>query len=95
MAVSSNCTLLVVSLIHLSILTFLQSSGGAYLENSGTRTWAADKFFTGGNAYSDTSKAIANTLDDPLYQSERWGAASYEIPVPTGSYEIIVHLAEM
>ena len=84
-----------VSRMPLFCLTDLQSSGGAYLENSGTRTWAADNFFTGGNVYSDSSKAIVNTLDDPLYQSERSGVASYEIPVPVGSYEIIVHLAEM
>jgi Malectin domain len=45
--------------------------------------------------YSDTSKSIANTLDDTIYQSERNGEFLYEIPVPTGNYEIIVHLAEM
>ena len=84
-----------VSRVHRFCLTDLQSSGDAYLENSGTRTWAADNFFTGGNGYSDSSKAISNTLDDLIYQSERWGAASYEIPVPIGSYEIVVHLAEM
>jgi Malectin domain len=72
-----------------------RSSGGAYLENSGLRTWAADKFYTLGNTFSDTSKAIANTLDDTIYQSERTGEFSYEIPVPTGNYEITVHLAEM
>jgi Malectin domain len=59
------------------------------------RTWAADQFFTGGIGFSDTSKEIANTLDDTIYQSERWGEFSYEIPVPTGNYEIIAHLAEM
>ena len=70
-------------------------SGGAYLENAGVRTWAADQYFTGGGTFSDTSKAIANTLDDTIYQSERTGECSYEIPGPTGNYEIIVHFAEM
>ena len=38
---------------------------------------------------------MANTVDDPIYQSERVGTFSYSIPLPLGTYEIIVHLAEM
>ena len=34
-------------------------------------------------------------MDDPIYQSERVGTFSYSIPVPLGTYEIIIHLAEL
>ena len=53
----------------------------------------ADQFFTGGTVVTN-AKAIANTQDDPIYQSERNGLFSYQIPVPVGSYEVVVHLAE-
>jgi hypothetical protein len=69
--------------------------GPLYLEQSGARYWSADNFYTGGSTYSLTSIAIANTVDDPIYQSERLGAFSYSIPVPVGTYEITIHLAEM
>ena len=86
----------VVEFLPLLCLTlFVGSAGGVYLENAGVRTWAADRYFTGGFLYGDSLKAIANTLDDTIYQTERSGLFSYEIPVPLGSYEIIVHLAEM
>jgi hypothetical protein len=65
------------------------------LEQSGLRYWSADNFYTGGTTYSLSSIDIANTVDDPIYQSERLGLFSYSIPVPTGNYEIIIHLAEM
>ena len=38
---------------------------------------------------------MANTVDDLIYQSERVGSFSYAIPVPVGTYEIIIHLAEL
>ena len=65
------------------------------MEASGLRYWAADNFFFGGSTYSISSIPIDNTADDPIYQSERSGDFSYEIPVPVGTYEISIHLAEM
>jgi Malectin domain len=65
------------------------------LEQSGLRYWSADSFNTGGTTFSLTSIPIANTVDDPIYQSERLGDFSYSIPVPVGNYEIVIHLAEM
>ena len=38
---------------------------------------------------------IGGTTDDILYQSERNGEFKYEIPVPTGSYEVVLHFAEL
>ena len=40
--------------------------------------------------------SIAGTVDDVLYQSERWcTSCSYSIPVPNGSYEVVLHFAEI
>jgi Malectin domain/IPT/TIG domain len=62
--------------------------------DSVAKVWVADKFFTGGQSVS-VSNAIANTVDDSLYQSERAGDTfRYEIPVPIGSYDIILFFSE-
>ena len=55
----------------------------------------SDRNFVGGSTFSDFSKNIQKTEDDPIYESERNGEVTYEIPVPTGSYEIALHFAEM
>ena len=69
--------------------------GPTYLEQSGLREWSADSYFTGGGTYAISSIAVLNTVDDPIYQSERVGIFSYSIPVPVGTYEINIHLAEL
>jgi hypothetical protein len=40
-------------------------------------------------------QAIANTIDDRLYQSERFGAMTYAIAVPNANYQVILHFAEL
>jgi Malectin domain len=65
------------------------------LEKSGLREWSADSFFVDGSTYSITNIPVMNTVDDPIYQSERVGLFSYSIPVPVGTYEINIHLAEL
>ena len=65
------------------------------MEQSGLRYWSEDSYFNGGGTYSITNIAVSNTVDDPIYQSERVGTFSYSIPVPLGTYEIIIHLAEL
>jgi hypothetical protein len=69
--------------------------GSLYLEHTGRQYWANDNFFIGGKTYSITSIPISNTVDDYLYQTERLGLFTYEIPVPVGVYEINIHLAEL
>jgi Malectin domain len=60
------------------------------------RTWRADEFFTGGNAYaSNVLLPISGTIEDSLYNSHRYGAAVYSIAVPPGTYTIIFHFAEI
>jgi len=57
--------------------------------------WVADRYFTGGRTYG-TTKSINNTTNDILYQSERFGNFSYNIPVPeSGLYTVDMHFAEI
>ena len=70
----------------------INAGGGAYTAVDGTE-YIADAFFTSGRI-AGTSAAIANTEDDPLYQTERFGTFNYEIPVENGTYAVTLGLAE-
>ena len=48
----------------------------------------------GGSSYRG-SASIANTADDFIYQSERYGNFSYLFAVPNGVYDITLHFAEI
>lgn len=41
-----------------------------------------------------TTSAISNTTDDRVYQSERYGSFSYNIPVANGNYQVTLKFAE-
>jgi uncharacterized delta-60 repeat protein len=57
--------------------------------------WQTDQYFSGGKIYTKTN-AIENTENDPLYQSERYGSVTYDIPVPEeGMYTAELHFAEI
>ncbi len=56
--------------------------------------WAVDHSFVGGSATDRGAIAIANTLDDRIYQTERWGLTGYAIAVPNATYTVNVHFAE-
>jgi hypothetical protein len=66
----------------------INAGGGAFAP------YLADSFFAGGQLWS-TMAAIAGTLDDALYQDERWGQFSYSIPVGNGLYDIRLHFVEL
>jgi hypothetical protein len=51
-------------------------------------------FAVGGEATIFTDP-IADTADDALYQSERFGSFSYELPLPNGVYELTLRFAEV
>ena len=42
-----------------------------------------------------TTAAIAGTTDDALYQSERYGNFSYNVPVANGNYVVTLKFAEI
>ncbi|MBN1349620.1 FG-GAP repeat protein [candidate division KSB1 bacterium] len=77
--------------------------GNAYGYSDGTgAVWDADQTFSPGSwGYVEgqsyfTPDIITNTVNVALYQSVRWNSAlSYRFTVPNGSYEVILHFAEI
>ncbi len=53
-----------------------------------------DRFASGGTTQIVTD-AIAGVSEDTLYQSERYGTYSYEIPVSNATYSVVLHFAEL
>ena len=70
----------------------VNSGGPSYIDSLG-KSWTADSGFTGGNV-STTTKAIANTPDPVLYQTQRYGEFSYSFNVPAGKYNVILKFSE-
>jgi hypothetical protein len=72
----------------------VNSGGPAYTDSQG-QVWSADSGFIGGTAATMSgNKPIANTVDDPLYRSERWGTFAYAFTMPAGSYQVTLRFAE-
>ncbi len=68
--------------------------GGSAFTDSQARVWSADSNFSGGSTSAVAGRAIANTVDDTLYQNERWGPSTYTFTVPAGSYQVTLKFAE-
>jgi len=75
--------------------------GGPAYRDKADHLWAADREYKpggwgyiGGLVYS-TANAIANTEDDLLYQSERWGDFYYLFDIPNGKYRVTLRFAEI
>src|SRR3989344_2159829 len=78
----------------------VNSGGSAYTDSKGNK-WDADKSYSsgswgymGGKTYK-TSTSIADTVDDPVYQTERYGNFSYQFDVPNGLYNVSLDFAEI
>ena len=71
---------------------FLKINAG----EGGYRTWAADNYYSGG-VPSTIVVAVANTEDDFVFQTERFGNQfTYSLPVPqAGYYRVNLHFAEV
>jgi hypothetical protein len=79
----------------------VNAGGGEYTANDGT-VYAADQDFSGGQTFTSGASGtpsqpdIANTDDDELYWTERYGTDfSYDVPVDDGQYEVTLHFAEL
>uniref|UniRef100_A0ACD5H239 Malectin domain-containing carbohydrate-binding protein n=1 Tax=Desertifilum tharense IPPAS B-1220 TaxID=1781255 RepID=A0ACD5H239_9CYAN len=71
------------------------NAGGEQYTDSLGQVWLADTFFQGGSIYK-TTQPISATVEDPIYQTERFGKSfSYAIPVKNGVYDINLALAEI
>jgi N-acetylneuraminic acid mutarotase len=71
----------------------INAGGGSYLDSFGNLWWS-DRYFSGG-VTATYPQGIANTTDDTIYDSERAGTFSYQIPVANGDYTVRLHFAEL
>ncbi len=78
--------------------TVRQNAGTTTFVDTAGNTWEADTGFSSTNSTFGTtvnSVAIANTEDDGLYSSFRWGVSfNYTKTVPNGDYQLKLHFAE-
>jgi hypothetical protein len=77
-----------------SLSPILVHAGGPAYTDSAGQTWNADTHFSEGDTYSATN-SISNTPDPSLYQTERFGAFSYDFSVPNGNYNVLLKFAEI
>jgi hypothetical protein len=75
----------------------LIASGNRTYTDSMGRVWGPDVEYTSdGHENGPVRNAIDGTIEDGLYQTERWGEFEYKIPVPyEGRYKITLHFAEI
>ena len=71
----------------------INSGGGSYTDAE-SMPWAVDNSFTGGSVFA-TGASIDGTLDDALYQTERYGDFSYAIPLSNGACHVTLHFSEI
>jgi len=71
------------------------NGGGPAVTSSGV-AWSGDLYYTGSTSTYRAAKAIAGTVDDVLYQTERYGRTmGYSLPVAPGTYAVDLHFAEI
>ena len=56
--------------------------------------YQVDAFATGGTMHT-TTDSISGTNEDALFQSERYGSLSYNVPVTNATYSLVLHFVEM
>jgi arabinoxylan arabinofuranohydrolase len=76
-------------------IVFATNSGGKAFRSGEGVYYSSDSKYSGGGTYSSNT-AIAGTVDDVLYQTERMGSTfSYKIPLPNNDYKLILMFAEI
>lgn len=76
------------------VVLAVDAGGDGYEVSDGTQ-YEADAYYEGGDTYS-TEDPIADTDDDQLYQTERWGdPLAYDLPVEDGTYDVELQFAEL
>jgi hypothetical protein len=73
---------------------FINSGSTSSYTDAAGNVWASDRFFTGGKTFLATTRTIAGTPDSKLYLSQRYGAFTYSVAVPNGTYQVTLKLAE-
>ena len=81
----------------LSFPVKINVGGPATLGYLGDQRWSENVEYgyeDGKEAAINSAQPIANTDEDAIYQTERWGLARYNIRVPNGSYRVRLMMAE-
>ncbi len=76
-----------------TIVLGINAGGPSFTGADGT-SYLADQYASGGANFSGSAN-IANTLDDAIYRTVRFGNFSYAIPIANGSYLVTLKLAEV
>ncbi|WP_324679137.1 malectin domain-containing carbohydrate-binding protein [Hymenobacter sp. GOD-10R] len=92
-ALSATATVTVSVTPGMQVLYRLHAGGPAV--NTSLGQFAADQYFSPSRTGAN-SGPIAGTTDDALYQTERFeGAFGYSLRVPNGTYQVVLHFAEL
>ncbi|HEX8531267.1 MAG TPA: malectin domain-containing carbohydrate-binding protein, partial [Cytophagales bacterium] len=71
------------------------NAGGAAHRTADNLLFAADDQFSGGTVSALDTGAVANTPEDALYRTLRFGPSfAYHVPVPNGTYDLTLHFNE-
>lgn len=77
---------------HGDVIVAINAGGPSYRAGDGTQ-FTADAYFTGGQTVTHAG-AKANTQDDLLYETERYGSFGYGIAVANGTYRVTLKFSE-
>ncbi|RYZ93184.1 MAG: hypothetical protein EOO68_21970, partial [Moraxellaceae bacterium] len=75
------------------VVMAINAGGDAYTAENGIE-YAADAHYQGGTPVG-VRACVAGTRDDAVYQDERVGDFSYELPLPNGHYDVVLQLNEI
>ncbi|WP_324680719.1 malectin domain-containing carbohydrate-binding protein [Hymenobacter sp. GOD-10R] len=92
-SLTSTATVTVTVTPITQVLYRLHAGGPAL--NTSFGAFAADQYFSASRTGANNGP-IAGTTDDALYQTERFeGAFGYSLRVPNGTYQVVLHFAEL
>lgn len=73
----------------------IESGGTSSYTDGSANVWGADHSYGPGGGIADRGAiAIANTTEDRIYQTERWGVSDYALVLANGTYTVNLHFAE-
>jgi hypothetical protein len=75
-----------------SVVAAINAGGAAYVATDGTH-YVADSAYEGGSTQV-SSRDVAGTDDDALYNDWRWGDFAYRLPLPDGPYTVELQFAD-
>jgi PKD repeat protein len=94
-ATTTNTVTITATAPPVPVISRIEAGSTASFTDGASNVWMADHSFgSGGGIVDRGALAIANTTDDRIYQTERWGVSSYAIAVANGTYTVRLHFAE-